>query len=389
MSNKQHGHPPKKSVIAATLFPRITSFSSLTQCLQLLILGFILAPLYSHATPDSSINLSLEEQEWLALHPVVSIAYDGYFPPYSFLDNDKSIDGFSPELFGIISKKLGVEFSPYAKTQWKELYEDAKQHKVDIVATMVERDERNTWFKFSDPYIRKSLVIITRDDNTEIDSKFDLKYKKVALVSDYQYAKRITKEFPTIQPLKVDTMLDALNAVSVGDADAAVSFIGAGHYYRTKYLISNLKYAAIYDSNGSPESIAVRKDWPLLTSILTKALRSIPEDQLQALRSKWLPIDYLQANRQVRLSPDERAWADAHPTIKLGVDPEFAPFEFFEDGQYKGLASDYISLLNRRLNLNLEVIPDLSWAEVTEKAKNKQLDVMPAVGMTEERKKFF
>lgn len=97
MSNKQHGHPPKKSVIAATLFPRITSFSSLTQCLQLLILGFILAPLYSHATPDSSINLSLEEQEWLALHPVVSIAYDGYFPPYSFLDNDKSIDGFSPE----------------------------------------------------------------------------------------------------------------------------------------------------------------------------------------------------------------------------------------------------------------------------------------------------
>jgi len=88
------------------------------------------------------------------------------------------------------------------------------------------------------------------------------------------------------------------------------------------------------------------------------------------------------------LSNEEKAWLEQKKTIRLGVDPEFAPFEFMEASEYKGMASDYVKLLSQRLNINLEVVQGLTWEEVIEKAKQGEIDVLPAVGITEERKKY-
>ncbi len=39
------------------------------------------------------------------------------------------------------------------------------------------------------------------------------------------------------------------------------------------------------------------------------------------------------------LTDEETAFIAAHPTIRLGVDPKFIPYEFFDsDGIYKGIA---------------------------------------------------
>ncbi len=335
---------------------------------------------------DSSLTHT--EKTWLDAHPTIRVAFDGFFPPYSFINDNNELEGFSVDVFRQLEKQLGVRFEIYPKHEWKGLYEAAKLRKLDVVATMVNREERAEWFKFTAPYIEKSLVIITDADNTNIQHRSDLKNKRIALVKDYQYAKTVVEQFPNASPVYTDTIVDAFNAVTFGDADAAIAFLGAGHFYRTKYLMSNLKYAAIFDKYGSPESIAVRNDWPELASILDKALTNIPEAQMQALKEKWLPVDYMNEMVEINLTDAEKQWIKEHPTIRLGVDPEFAPFEFIENDRYSGMASDYIRLLNQRLNLNMEVVEGLSWKQVIEKARQRELDVLPAVGMTEERKQY-
>lgn len=92
---------------------------------------------------------------------------------------------------------------------------------------------------------------------------------------------------------------------------------------------------------------------------------------------------------QVTLSPREQAWIKAHPNIRLGIDPEFAPFEFLDKtGHYKGIAADYVRLLRKRLGLRLRVVPDLSWPEVMAAAQNGGIDVLACVGKTTERQRF-
>lgn len=92
----------------------------------------------------------------------------------------------------------------------------------------------------------------------------------------------------------------------------------------------------------------------------------------------------------ISFTQDEISWIRSHPVIRLGIDHQFAPFEFIDkNGQYNGMAADYIKLLNERLGIQMEIVLDLSWNEVIEKAKKKEIDVLPCVGMTEERKKYF
>ncbi len=89
---------------------------------------------------------------------------------------------------------------------------------------------------------------------------------------------------------------------------------------------------------------------------------------------------------QIELSPLEQEFISGHSEIRIGFDPDFIPFEFRDiDGAYKGLCSDYVTLLNQRLGLNMVAVNDLSWEEAIKAIENKEIDVLPGVGITAER----
>jgi len=342
----------------------------------------------AHAQRNTDVDFSAKEQRWIVNNPQVTVAFQGYYPPYSFLNDDQKLEGLAIDVFNLLAHKTNLTFNIYPKHKWNQILADAKQKKIDIVATMVEKPERLEWFNFSQAYIFKSQVIVTREEDMSITSKSDIAHKKVALVRGFHYVKEVIEEHPSITPVYFDTIHETLNAVSVGDADAAIAFFGASHFLRQKYLLTHLKYAAIYDNNNSNESIAISNDKPLLTTIIGKALASIPEAQLQKLRAKWLPVDDMEELTEITLTDKEREWIKNHPHIRLGVDPEYAPFEYIEQQQYKGIAADYIKLLNQRLSLNMEVTKNLNWSEAIRGIKSQTIDALPVVSITPLRSKF-
>ncbi|MFZ2311891.1 MAG: diguanylate cyclase [Methylobacter sp.] len=243
--------------------------------------------------PDPVVQLTAKERAWLAKHKKIRIAFDGSLPPYSFLNDSGQPEGIAVEIMNILSKRLGIKFETYPNTTWNKLYEAAAAHKVDVVATMVNRPDRRHWFNFTKPYLRKSLVIMTKRDNVTIKNRTDLVGKTVTMVKDYQYTGQVIKEFPSITPYFVGSMLNGLKAVSTEKADAAITFMATANYLQTKYLLTDLKIAAFYDSNSVNEnlneSIAVRNDWPTLATILQKALDTLSEEEMQNIHAKWVP----------------------------------------------------------------------------------------------------
>ncbi|MDD5322304.1 MAG: diguanylate cyclase [Methylococcales bacterium] len=239
--------------------------------------------------PDPLVQLTAKERAWLANHKRIRIAFDGSLPPYSFLNDSGQLEGIAIEVMNTLSKRLGINFETYPNTTWNQLYEAAAEHKVDVVATMVNRPDRAQWFIFTQPYLIKSLVIMTKRDNVTIKNRTDLVGKTVAMAKGYQYVDRVIEEFPSVIPYFVDSMLDGLNAVSTEKADAAITFMATASYLQTKYLLTELKVAAFYDRNSANESIAVRKDWPTLAVILQKALDTLSEKETQNIYAKWVP----------------------------------------------------------------------------------------------------
>ena len=86
----------------------------------------------------------------------------------------------------------------------------------------------------------------------------------------------------------------------------------------------------------------------------------------------------------------ELKFLEEHPIIRLGVDPRFVPFEFIdENGEYKGIATDYLGIISERTGLEFLVPNDLTWPEAYDKALRYDLDALPAIGKTTEREEHF
>lgn len=93
---------------------------------------------------------------------------------------------------------------------------------------------------------------------------------------------------------------------------------------------------------------------------------------------------------EIEWTDDELAFIAEHPIINIGVDPDFQPFEFIDsDGVYKGIAKDYIDIIERRTGLKFVVAKDLTWSQAYEKAVERELDVLPSISFTKERERYF
>ena len=90
------------------------------------------------------------------------------------------------------------------------------------------------------------------------------------------------------------------------------------------------------------------------------------------------------------LSEDEEAWLEslARPVI-IATEVNYHPYNFItEDGEFDGLVSDYMELISERLGIEFEVRSYLTFSEVLEAARNREVDVVPGVVAAPERKSY-
>ncbi len=93
---------------------------------------------------------------------------------------------------------------------------------------------------------------------------------------------------------------------------------------------------------------------------------------------------------QIQFSDQEKQWISQNPVIKIGADNNWAPFEFVdESGRHVGMAADYISLIEEKTGLDIQIKPG-SWESIFDKAQNHQLDGLSSMVKTSRRQaKFF
>lgn len=91
----------------------------------------------------------------------------------------------------------------------------------------------------------------------------------------------------------------------------------------------------------------------------------------------------------IHLTQEQNDWIKAHPTVVVAPDPEYAPFEFFdENGNFSGLASEYIKFFEENTDLNFEIAKLGNWEEIIKKTKNKDVDLLSALAYTPQRDEY-
>jgi PAS domain S-box-containing protein len=90
------------------------------------------------------------------------------------------------------------------------------------------------------------------------------------------------------------------------------------------------------------------------------------------------------------LTAQEQAWLRAHPVIRVVQDPGWPPVEFInEQGEYVGMAGDYLALIEQMLPVKFERVLGLSWQEAYAKMQRHEIDMTTSVASTPEREVFW
>lgn len=88
------------------------------------------------------------------------------------------------------------------------------------------------------------------------------------------------------------------------------------------------------------------------------------------------------------LTQNEKNWIETHPIIKVGMDKDYAPYEWLENDEYKGLAVDYMKRIEKIVGIEFQIVKNKSWNEIINMAKNGELDMITSIVQTPERSKY-
>ncbi len=235
-------------------------------------------------------------------------------------------------------------------------------------------------------YSAESSLYIRR--NRDSLPQADLEGERVGVIAGSPQEHWIESGFPGVETAPFSDYSSLTGALLAGDISAL-----AGRVLTVNRIITgNMLHSRLqqFSSVGLREEIyaAVSSDGPLINT-LNRGIRNLTRNDWRLKESVWIlnPRDRIyNDDGPVALTPDERQWILEHPVINMGIDPGFIPFEFLDDnGAYRGLAADYISLLEEQLGIDFRVVRGVSWAEVQDRAKAGEIDVLPCVGITKER----
>ena len=243
------------------------------------------------------LALTEQEQSWLAQHREIRLAVDPDFAPVEFIDEQGVFSGIAAEYVKLLNKRLGIHMKVVPGLTWSEAISRAKQQKVDVFSAITPSEDRSHFLNFTEPYFKYPVVIFTREEHPFITGLESLLNHKVAVVKDYVTQELVASHYPDVNLIPVPSIKDGLDAVSTGKVDAFVGFTVTASYNIRKYNYTNLKIAAPTEFQTPGLTFGVRKDWPLLTEILNKALNTVsPQTQL-SISKKWIEIEVAQFPR--------------------------------------------------------------------------------------------
>ncbi len=339
-----------------------------------------------------------------ASHRVVRVgAYEKY--PTIYTQDGKTM-GLFPDILEYIATQEGWDIQ-YVPGTWAECLQLLEHGQIDIIPGMSYDKQREKNYNFSKENIFVDWAKIYTNSNVTLDCLLDLENKTVAVIKGCIHTigddgiKTLAQKFninctfiEVDEPTEIFELLDEKKV----DAGVVSRIFGSllDYYYninKTSIVFDPQELRFAYGKNNIPAQE--------ITSKLDRHIHALKEDpdsifyriieiNLFGLPREWLltgiPRDKI---KQIPLTDTERAWINNHPVIRLGIDPEFFPFESIsKNGDYQGIASDYIALLNERLGLNMQVVEQSSWSASIAKIKAREIDALPCIGRTGERLSF-
>ncbi|MFT5756498.1 MAG: signal transduction histidine kinase/ActR/RegA family two-component response regulator [Alteromonadaceae bacterium] len=270
-------------------------------------------------------------------------------------------------------------------------YEDGmlmvKSHKA-VHSGLFKNATRQQWADFSVPIHRVESSILYNKQGDKKNTLHDFDGLKVAVVPGAYHERYILDNYPniTVVPFRGTA---SINDLIKNDIQAIFNESPALQSLLAKMGLGAVLESTIVEDMSSLVHAVVAKGQSSLLKEINSGFKNIPIQALVVLEKKWLPntSPFFSSKAPLEvLTLAERDWLQTHTTFSLGIDQHSYPFEFIDDNnKFSGISSDYIDFISQQLNIKLNVVKDMTWAQSLEALKAGEIDVMSSMVRTRKR----
>lgn len=218
---------------------------------------------------------------------VLKVGAEMTFPPFEFQEEgSKDYVGFDMDLIKAVAKQMGYEVQ-IQNVGFDGLIPALEAGNIDIiVSAMSITEERTKKVAFSKPYYKSGLSIITKADNTTINSFKDLEGKNIGV----QIGTTGAEEASKIKDAKVreyNSNSECYMELKAGGVDAVVSDLPVNEYYLAKSGDKNAKLVGDI-LNAEEYGMAMTKKNTELTGKVNAALDELKKNgEYDKIHMKW------------------------------------------------------------------------------------------------------
>ncbi|HEY3572237.1 MAG TPA: amino acid ABC transporter substrate-binding protein [Arthrobacter sp.] len=220
----------------------------------------------------------------------IVIATEGTYKPFSFhAEGAGDLTGYDVEIARAVAEKLGVKAN-FQETQFDGIFAGLDAKRFDTIANQISINaERKAKYDFSKPYTVSTGVIVTKADNSSINSFESLKGKTTAQSLTSNFYKLAVDAGANVQ--SVEGWAQGVSLVRQGRVDAIVNDKLTYLDYAKTNPDAGLKIAA-ETTDKSESAFVFRKGSTELTSAVDKALDELRADgTLAKISEKYFGTD--------------------------------------------------------------------------------------------------
>ncbi|WP_368030569.1 transporter substrate-binding domain-containing protein [Arcobacter sp. s6] len=326
-------------------------------------------------------NLTHEEKKFIKNNPIINVGAEIDWPPFDYVEDEK-YKGLAKEYLELIEKRTGLKFNYIHGYKWNELLQMAFEKKIDLmpILSKTPNREKNLIFTSNSYMVIRDYLYSSNKTYKTLD---DLSDKSIAIEKGYAHEDFIRNNYPKIKIIEVNDTLEAIDLLLTKKADALISNIPQIEYLTKKYNLSELTPTFVVNKVNNLY-MAFRNDFPILKSIIDKALDSISMIEKNELSSKWKDKSKIVSE----FTPLEKEFIQNHKTLTFANEIDWVPYDYLENNQATGYVVDYIKLISSKIGIEPVFISD-NWNNLLKRFDNKEIDIMPVIGFNEDRAKRF
>lgn len=324
--------------------------------IQILRLLLLAVPSTIWASTAAS-PFSEQEKQWIAKHSTVNLCYSNDFPPHLFLNKQGQPAGYIPELYNLLGKKLGIQFT-FQITTWPEAVENATKRDCAGLALVRQIEHWRKDFILSDDlFYTYSYIYVRSDQVPTIEKLQNLQGKKLAYLHHEIVSEMLIKKTPGIIGVPFDNVDASITALGKREVDAIIGTTGID-FKRQQNHDSTFKIAAVIPESKAEVAIAIRNDWPELINLLNKGLSLVGPEERRTIETRWFSVapQVNQKLLEIELSAHEKNWLINAPTVRVKV-IDFPPFGITTP-EPSGISVDYLNLIAENAGFKVEYVTD-------------------------------